>query len=123
MKTRKFNLQDAINGYLVCTNHDGYKVMILNFYAQSEYPFIGYVDLGNGYISPEAWDCNGKHYNREGDIENMDLLIIDNSDEKWLNINRIQDYLYPGDTLYLTEKEAKDNICSKTHYKTIKIEV
>lgn len=115
MKTKPFNLEEALNGAKVVTR-DGREVTQLTFFeTKSPFPLIGVYD--NGLMS--SWRKNGKHI-ADTVVTDGDLFIAIEPKRIYINM-----YSYGYDTwisneIFYSKEEAKKY--SRNYYlKTIEI--
>ena len=117
MKTKPFNLEEALNGAKVVTR-DGCNVSQLTFFeTKSQFPLVGVLD--NGLMS--SWRKNGIN-NTESIISENDLFIVVEPKYIWANVYIGNNgYPYVGE-YFKTEEKAREFSSNMPNYiKTIEI--
>lgn len=100
---KPFSIELAKQGKPICTR-DGRKAIFLTTLSNKNFPVVAIVSCGqeeNVY----QYDINGvcdEHDN------NLDLMMLPEKKEMWINIYKVATNFIPGGHLYSTEKIARD---------------
>ena len=101
---KPFDIQKAKAGKPVCTR-DGRKARIICFDAEGEHPIIALVTNGV-QESPYNYTKEG-YYHTDGVETMVDLMMLPEKKEMWINIYKSTTNYIPGGSLYDTEEAAK----------------
>ena len=114
MKTKPFNLEEALNGAKVVTR-DGREVTELTKFESEAQDFIfGRIDK-----SIFAWRLNGNYYN-EG-ASSLDLFLAVEPQSIWVNVYKINGHIGLGAIGYTKEEAINRNYHTDKYIKTIEI--
>lgn len=110
---KPFNLEEAKAGKPVCTR-DGRPVRILcyDFKSLENTPIVALIRLNEHQEGVVHYYIDGKHF--ENGINDLDLMIVTEKKEGWIN-------LYKSD-IYLTREDALNNKRPGDYFTTINIE-
>jgi len=99
---KEFNLEEAIQGKPVCTR-DGHKARIICFDCKNDFPIVALID-NDGNECVINYSTEGKFMN--GDDDNLDLMVVGEKKEGWVNLYRSVNGIYLGNNLYDTKEQA-----------------
>jgi hypothetical protein len=116
MKTKPFNLEEALNGAKVVTR-DGREVKELTkFESFEDYPLVGVLDN-----ELKSWNEQGKHTNFCVGDSSLDLFLAVEPQRIWVCVYKISGQIGLGAICY-SKEEAESKIISTANYiKTIEI--
>lgn len=117
MKTKPFNLEEALNGSKVVTR-DGCNVNQLTFFENAKVlQLVGVFDDG----TMSSWRKNGMHTTSGSRLSDKDLVIVVNAISAWVNVYIDDNKIWLGHT-YPSKEEAIEKITNRcTYIKTIEI--
>lgn len=122
-KFKPFNLEQAKAGKPVCTR-DGHKARIICFDAKisDNYPIIALVESIENPGSESLYSYSHEGGYRESSISELDLVMISEKKEGWINIYSCVDGNVTCSNPYETKEEAIKNSALSVIIDTIRIE-
>lgn len=116
MKTKPFNLEEALNGAKVVTRNGDEVTQLHKFNVKKFHCLCGVLD--EDILS---WTINGEFWDKENN-HSRDLLLVVEPKKFWVNM--YQDELgevYLGQKLHTTKREPEAWKCKDGYIKTIEI--
>lgn len=116
MKTKPFNLEEALNGAKVVTRDGREVTQLTKFNVRDGIRIIGVIE---GYRSTLEYDIEGFVFS--GYESTTDLFLAVEPKKFWVNMYRSHGEVYLGSKLHGSKEEAEAWKCKDGYIKTIEI--
>lgn len=121
-KFKPFDLEQAKAGKPVCTRN-GQKARIICFDVKSEnYPILALIEDENSIREIPATYTNEGRFHHDNSIHTLDLVMLSEKREGWINIYSCVDGNVTCSNPYETKEEAMKNSALSVIIDTIRIE-
>ena len=118
LNLKPFDIQKAREGKPVCTR-DGRKVRIICFDRKGNTPIVALIERVDGIENLHCFYNDGKCFNDS--TSDIDLMMLSEKKEMWINIYKGDTNFIPGGYLYSTEKAARDIESGEDYFTTAKV--
>ena len=116
MKTKPFNLEEALNGAKVVTRSGREVTQLHKFNVEKSHSLWGVLDE-----DIHSWTINGEFWDKETS-HSRDLLLVVEPKKFWVNMYRDElGGVYLGQKLHTVKREAESWKCKDGYIKTIEI--